>query len=68
MMPGTHPRFKNAINKYCYKFSQFLYVDDKDEHNGIMYQYQKMKGFYEGVLQLGPEYVHDELVSKYIMK
>ena len=68
MMPRDHPRLKHATNMYCYKFSPFLYVDDKDEHNGIKYPYQKMKGFYEGVLKLGPEYVHDELVRKYIMK
>jgi hypothetical protein len=68
MMPRTHPSFKHATNKYCYKFSPFLYVDDKDEQNEIKYPYQKMKTFYEGVLKMGPEYVHDNLVSKYIMK
>ena len=68
MMPRTHPSFKHATNEYCYKFSPFVYVDDMDKQNGIIYPYQKMKGFYKGVLKLGPEYIRDEIMSKYIMK
>ncbi|GJV87438.1 putative reverse transcriptase domain-containing protein [Tanacetum coccineum] len=32
-------------------------VSEKDEKNGISHAYKKLKGFYKGVLNLGPEYI-----------
>ncbi|GJU19044.1 putative reverse transcriptase domain-containing protein [Tanacetum coccineum] len=32
-------------------------VSEEDEKNGISHAYQKLKGFYKGVLNLGPEYI-----------
>ncbi|GJS45391.1 hypothetical protein Tco_0590013 [Tanacetum coccineum] len=32
-------------------------VSEKDEMNGISHAYQKLKGFYKGVLNLGPDYL-----------
>lgn len=68
MMPRAHPRFKNAPNIFCYKYTPFLFVDEKDVEKGIEYPYQKMKGFYKGVLELGPEYVRDEVICNYIVR
>ena len=68
MMPRTHPRFKSAPSKICYKYSPFLFVDEKDAEKGIEYPYQKMKGFYKSVLDLGPEYVRDEVICNYIVR
>ncbi|GKD02435.1 hypothetical protein Tco_1177409, partial [Tanacetum coccineum] len=34
-------------------------VSEKDEKNGISHEYQKLKGFYKGVLNLGPDYIRD---------
>lgn len=67
MRPRAHQRFKHAPNEFCYKFTLFLFVDENDAKKRIEYPYQKMKGFYNGVLNLGPEYVCDELISNYIM-
>ncbi|GKD11999.1 homeodomain-like protein [Tanacetum coccineum] len=34
-------------------------VREKDEKNGISHAYQKLKGFYKGVLNLGPNYIRN---------
>ncbi|GKE03873.1 hypothetical protein Tco_1395891 [Tanacetum coccineum] len=34
-------------------------VSEKDVKNGISHAYQKLKGFYKGVLNLGPDYTRD---------
>ncbi|GKB56236.1 hypothetical protein Tco_0912422 [Tanacetum coccineum] len=34
-------------------------VSEKDKMNGISHPYQKLKGFYKGVLNLGPDYIRD---------
>ncbi|GJX30489.1 putative reverse transcriptase domain-containing protein [Tanacetum coccineum] len=41
-MVRSHPRFKNH--------TPLLKVSKKDEENGISHSYQKLKGFYKGVL------------------
>ncbi|GJU84258.1 hypothetical protein Tco_1291804 [Tanacetum coccineum] len=56
-MVRSHPRFKNHTNKQCNKILPLLKVSEKDEKNGISHAYQKLKGFYKGVLNLGPEYI-----------
>ena len=66
-MPRAHPRFKHAPNKFCYKFTPF-FLDENDAKKRIEYPYQKMKGFYKGVLELGPEYVRDEVIYNYIVR
>ncbi|GKE31726.1 homeodomain-like protein [Tanacetum coccineum] len=53
-MVRSHPRFKNYTNKQCNKIPPLLKVSEKDVKNGISYTYQKLKGFYKGVLNLGP--------------
>ncbi|GJS58778.1 hypothetical protein Tco_0653562 [Tanacetum coccineum] len=50
-------RFKHHTNEQCNKIPSLLKVSEKDEKNGIPYAYQKLKGFYKGVLNLGPDYI-----------
>ncbi|GJZ82861.1 retrovirus-related pol polyprotein from transposon TNT 1-94 [Tanacetum coccineum] len=59
-MVRSHPRFKHHTNKQCNKIPLLLKVSEKDEMNGISHAYQKLKGFYKGVLSLGPDYIRDE--------
>ncbi|GKC32347.1 hypothetical protein Tco_1039641 [Tanacetum coccineum] len=56
-MVRSHPRFKCHNNEQCNKIPQLLKVSKKDKINGILHPYQKLKSFYKGVLNLGPEYV-----------
>ncbi|GKA46943.1 hypothetical protein Tco_0739826 [Tanacetum coccineum] len=56
-MVRSHPRFKNHTNEQCNEIPPLLKVSEKDEINGILHAYQKLKGFYKGVLNLGPDYI-----------
>ncbi|GJS49584.1 gag-pol polyprotein [Tanacetum coccineum] len=51
-MVRSHPRFKHHTNEQCNKISPLLKVSDKDKINRISHAYQKLKGFYKGVLNL----------------
>ncbi|GJR42112.1 hypothetical protein Tco_1310215 [Tanacetum coccineum] len=61
-MVRSHPRFKHHTNKQCNKIPPLLKVSKEDMMNGISHSYQKLKSFYKGVLNLGPEYVRDAKV------
>nr|GEU83620.1 hypothetical protein [Tanacetum cinerariifolium] len=41
-------------------------VNDEDMMNGISHPYQKLKGFYKGVLNLGPDYIRDARMEKWV--
>ncbi|GJQ90980.1 hypothetical protein Tco_0002119 [Tanacetum coccineum] len=56
-MVRSHPRFKRHTNEQCNKILPLLKVSEKDERNGISHAYQKLKRFYKGVLNLGPDYI-----------
>ncbi|GJR28417.1 hypothetical protein Tco_1104649 [Tanacetum coccineum] len=56
-MVRSHPRFKHHTNEQCNKIPPLLKVSEEDKMNEISHSYQKLKGFYKGVLNLGPEYV-----------
>ncbi|GJQ91095.1 retrovirus-related pol polyprotein from transposon TNT 1-94 [Tanacetum coccineum] len=58
-MAHSHMRFKHLTNEQCNKMRPLLKVSALDELNGISHPYQKLKSFYKGVLNLGPEYVRD---------
>ncbi|GJY52134.1 homeodomain-like protein [Tanacetum coccineum] len=58
-MVRSHPRFKHHTNEQCNKIPPLLKVSDEDKKNGISHPYQKIKGFYKGVLNLGPDYIRD---------
>ncbi|GJY24409.1 hypothetical protein Tco_0398067 [Tanacetum coccineum] len=61
-MVRSHPRFKHLTNKQCNKIPPILKVSKQDRMNGISHSYQKLKGFYKGILDLGPEFIQDEKI------
>ncbi|GJY17581.1 mitochondrial proton/calcium exchanger protein-like protein isoform X1 [Tanacetum coccineum] len=56
-MARSHPRFKHHTNEQCNKIPPLLKVSKEDKMNGISHSYQKLKGFYKGVLNLGPDFI-----------
>ncbi|GJZ26975.1 ATP-dependent DNA helicase PIF1-like protein [Tanacetum coccineum] len=58
-MARSHPRFKNHTNEQCNKIPPLMKVSEDDKRNEISHAYQKLKGFYKGVLNLGPDYIRD---------
>ncbi|GKB61516.1 hypothetical protein Tco_0917702 [Tanacetum coccineum] len=64
----SHPRFKRHTNEQCNKIPPILKVSEKDERNGISYAYQKLKGFYKGVLNLGPDYIRDAKMEEWLIR
>nr|GEX26209.1 hypothetical protein [Tanacetum cinerariifolium] len=64
----SHPRFKHLTNKKCYKMRTILKVSARDELNGISHPYQKLKSFYKGVLDLGPEYIRDAKTVEWLTR
>ncbi|GKA99297.1 hypothetical protein Tco_0827234 [Tanacetum coccineum] len=43
-------------------------VSEKYEKNGISHAYQKLKGFYKGVLNLGPDYIRDAKMEEWLTR
>ncbi|GKE40290.1 hypothetical protein Tco_1463695 [Tanacetum coccineum] len=43
-------------------------VSKKDEKNGILHAYQKLKGFYKGVLNLGPDYIRNAKTEEWLTR
>ncbi|GKF10481.1 hypothetical protein Tco_0048407, partial [Tanacetum coccineum] len=67
-MARSHPRFKCYTNEQCNKIPLLLKVSEEDKMNGISYSYQKLKSFYKGVLNLGPEYVRDAKMEEWLTR
>ncbi|GKB23553.1 hypothetical protein Tco_0862954 [Tanacetum coccineum] len=67
-MVRSHPRFKHHTNKQCNKIPPLQKVSEKDEMNGISHSYQKLKGFYKGVLNLGPDYIRDAKMEEWLTR
>ncbi|GJV88403.1 reverse transcriptase domain-containing protein [Tanacetum coccineum] len=67
-MVRSHPRFKNYTNEQCNKIPPLLKVSEKDEKNGISHAYQKLKGFYKGVLNLGPDYIRNAKTEEWLTR
>ncbi|GKE20268.1 hypothetical protein Tco_1431780 [Tanacetum coccineum] len=67
-MVRSHSRFKYHTNEQCNKIPPLLKVSEKDEKNGISHAYQKLKGFYKGVLNLGPDYILDEKTEEWLIR
>ncbi|GKD78380.1 putative reverse transcriptase domain-containing protein [Tanacetum coccineum] len=67
-MVRSHPRFKNYTNEQCNKIPPLLKVSEKDEKNGISHAYQKLKGLYKGVLNLGPDYIRDAKMEEWLTR
>ncbi|GJX51923.1 reverse transcriptase domain-containing protein [Tanacetum coccineum] len=43
-------------------------VSEKDVKNGISYAYQKLKGFYKEVLNLGPDYIRNAKTEEWLIR
>ncbi|GJT91440.1 hypothetical protein Tco_1080285 [Tanacetum coccineum] len=67
-MVRSHPRFKNYTNEQCNKIPPLLKVSEKDKKNGILHAYQKLKGFYKGVLNLRPDYIRDAKMKEWLTR
>ncbi|GKE18355.1 hypothetical protein Tco_1425932 [Tanacetum coccineum] len=67
-MARSHPRFKHHTNEQCNKIPPLLKVSEEDKMNGISHSYQKLKSFYKGVLNLGPNYVRDAEMKEWLTR
>ncbi|GKA67473.1 hypothetical protein Tco_0767390, partial [Tanacetum coccineum] len=67
-MVRSHPMFKCHTNEQCNKIPPLLKVSEEDKMNGISHLYQKLKSFYKGVLNLGPEYVLDAKMEEWLTR
>ncbi|GJX32625.1 hypothetical protein Tco_0242480 [Tanacetum coccineum] len=67
-MVRSNPRFKRHTNEQCNKIPPLLKVIEKDEKNGISHAYQKLKGFYKGVLNLGPNYIRNAKTEEWLTR
>nr|GEX02498.1 hypothetical protein [Tanacetum cinerariifolium] len=65
-MVQSNPRFKHLTNEKCNKVPPLLKVSEHDKMNGISHSYQQLKGFYKGVLNLGPEFNRDVNVKEWL--
>ncbi|GKC19591.1 hypothetical protein Tco_1021741 [Tanacetum coccineum] len=63
-MVRSHPRFKHLANKQCNKIPPLLKIREQDKMNGISHSYQKLKGFYKGILDLGPKFIQDDKIAE----
>ncbi|GJW46222.1 reverse transcriptase domain-containing protein [Tanacetum coccineum] len=67
-MVRQHPRFKHHTNEQCNKIPPLLKVSNEDQNNGISHPYQKLKGYYKGVLNLGPDYIRDVKTKEWLTR
>ncbi|GJW18330.1 putative reverse transcriptase domain-containing protein [Tanacetum coccineum] len=67
-MVPSHPRFKYNTNEQCKKIPPLPKVSEEDKMNGISHPYQNLKGFYKGVLNLGPDYIRDAKMEEWLTR
>ncbi|GJT62349.1 hypothetical protein Tco_1005882 [Tanacetum coccineum] len=67
-MVWSHPRFKHHTNEQCNKIPPLLKVSEHDKMNEISHPYQKLKGFYKGVLNLGPNFIRDRSMEEWLTR
>ncbi|GJV23978.1 putative reverse transcriptase domain-containing protein [Tanacetum coccineum] len=67
-MVRSHPRFKHHTNEQCNKIPPILKVSEEDKMNGISHAYQKLKGFYKGVLNLGTDYIRNAKTDEWLTR
>ncbi|GJZ84147.1 NUDIX hydrolase 6-like protein [Tanacetum coccineum] len=67
-MVRSHPRFKNHTTEQCNKIPPLLKVSEEDKKNRILHAYQKLKEFYKGVLNLGPDYIRDAKMEEWLIR
>ncbi|GJR95317.1 hypothetical protein Tco_0267491 [Tanacetum coccineum] len=67
-MVRSHPRFKNHTNEQYNKIPPLLKVSEKGVKNGISHAYQKLNGFYKGVLNLGFDYIRNAKTEEWLTR
>ncbi|GJU21327.1 reverse transcriptase domain-containing protein [Tanacetum coccineum] len=67
-MVRSHPRFKHHTNEQCNKIPPLLKVSEHDKMNGISHSYQKLKRFYKGVLNLGPDFIRVPSIEEWLTR
>nr|GEU92920.1 uncharacterized mitochondrial protein AtMg00810-like [Tanacetum cinerariifolium] len=67
-MARSHPRFKHHTNEQFNKILPLLNMSKEDMMNEISCSYQKLKSFYNGVLNLGPEYARDAKMEEWLIR
>ncbi|GJU27246.1 hypothetical protein Tco_1165867 [Tanacetum coccineum] len=67
-MVRSNPKFKHLTNEKCNKIPPLLKVSEQDKMNGISHSYQKLKGFYKGVLNLETEFIQDAKVEEWLTR
>ncbi|GKB92028.1 homeodomain-like protein, partial [Tanacetum coccineum] len=67
-MVRANSRFKHLTNEKCNKIPPLLKVSEQEKMNGISHSYQKLKGFYKGVLNRGPEFIRDAKVEEWLTR
>ncbi|GJU31737.1 ribonuclease H-like domain, reverse transcriptase, RNA-dependent DNA polymerase [Tanacetum coccineum] len=67
-MARSHLRFKHLLNKQCNKMRALLQVSTRDILERNSHSYQKLKGFFKGVLNLGPEYIKNEKMVEWLTR
>ncbi|GJS98541.1 hypothetical protein Tco_0819711 [Tanacetum coccineum] len=68
MPPLRNGEVKHNTNVHSNKIPPLLKVSEEDEMNGISHVYQKLKGFYKGFLNLGPDYIRDEKTEEWLAR
>ncbi|GJU42785.1 homeodomain-like protein [Tanacetum coccineum] len=67
-MARSHPRFKHLTNIQCNKIKPLLKESAQDVMDGISHPYQKLKGFYKGVLNLGPDFIRVPSMEEWLTR
>ncbi|GKA09383.1 hypothetical protein Tco_0688714 [Tanacetum coccineum] len=55
-------------NMDAYRDEGMSDVSEKDKMNGVSHVYQKLKGFYKGVLNLGPDYIRNAKTEEWLTR
>nr|GEV49621.1 hypothetical protein [Tanacetum cinerariifolium] len=67
-MVRSHHRFKHHTNVHYNKIPSLLKVSEHDMTNGISHSYQKLKGYYKGVLNLGLDFIQDSSMEEWLTR
>ncbi|GKF10455.1 hypothetical protein Tco_0048381, partial [Tanacetum coccineum] len=68
---GTFSVMTNFVvleNMDAYRDEGMGDVSEEDKMNGILHSYQKLKGFYKGVLNLEPDYIQDAKIKEWLIR
>ncbi|GKD14695.1 ribonuclease H-like domain-containing protein [Tanacetum coccineum] len=67
-MVRSHPRFKHHTNEQCNKIPPSLKISEHEKMNEISHSYQKLKRFYKGVLNLGPDFIRVPSMKEWLTR